>query len=258
MADVVREIPGAVGPLECLIDRPKTAPRAAVVFAHPLPTEGGTMHTKVVYQSAKALAAIGCVVLRFNFRGVGRSAGAWDEGRGEMHDYTQGSLPRAVWLLAIPMVLEMAMESTFALVDVYFVSRLGDAAVAAVGVTESMLTIVYAFGIGLAMATTALVARRIGEKNVAGAVRGAAAAVALGVGLGVVLGAIALLFAPQLLRLMDAPAEVIATGNTPGLGVINVNRDGSGGELVAVLRISNVDATGVERADAHAVRVRTK
>ena len=87
MAEIVREIPGAVGPLECLIDRPKAAPRAVVVFAHPLPIEGGTMHTKVVYQSAKALADVGCVVLRFNFRGVGRSAGAWDEGRGELHDY---------------------------------------------------------------------------------------------------------------------------------------------------------------------------
>jgi len=87
LADLIREIPGAVGPLECLIDRPKTAPRAAVVFAHPLPIEGGTMHTKVVYQSAKALSDIGCVVLRFNFRGVGRSAGAWDEGRGEMDDF---------------------------------------------------------------------------------------------------------------------------------------------------------------------------
>ncbi|HZI79428.1 MAG TPA: alpha/beta fold hydrolase [Vicinamibacterales bacterium] len=87
MADIVREIPGAVGPLECLIERPTGAPRAAVVFAHPLPIEGGTMHTKVVYQSAKALADIGCAVLRFNFRGVGRSAGAWDEGRGEMDDY---------------------------------------------------------------------------------------------------------------------------------------------------------------------------
>jgi len=87
LADLIREIPGAVGPLECLIDRPKTTPRAAVVFAHPLPIEGGTMHTKVVYQSAKALSDIGCVVLRFNFRGVGRSAGAWDEGRGEIADY---------------------------------------------------------------------------------------------------------------------------------------------------------------------------
>jgi hypothetical protein len=70
-----------------LIDKPASAPRAAVVFAHPLPTHGGTMHTKCVYQGAKALARIGCAVLRFNFRGVGQSAGAWDEGRGEMDDY---------------------------------------------------------------------------------------------------------------------------------------------------------------------------
>ncbi|MGE0446087.1 MAG: alpha/beta hydrolase [Vicinamibacterales bacterium] len=87
MADAPREIPGPSGPLEILIDRPSGDPRAVVVFAHPLPTEGGTMHTKVVFQGAKALARIGCVVLRFNFRGVGRSAGAWDKGRGEMDDY---------------------------------------------------------------------------------------------------------------------------------------------------------------------------
>lgn len=87
MANQRREIPGPVGPLEILLDVPDGPPRAAVVFAHPLPTEGGTMHTKVVFQAAKALARIGCVVLRFNFRGVGLSAGAWDEGRGEMDDY---------------------------------------------------------------------------------------------------------------------------------------------------------------------------
>ena len=87
MAEVIREIPGAVGPLEVLIDKPAGDPRAAVVFAHPLPTEGGTMHTKCVFQASKALSRIGCVVLRFNFRGVGRSAGAWDEGRGEMDDF---------------------------------------------------------------------------------------------------------------------------------------------------------------------------
>jgi alpha/beta superfamily hydrolase len=87
LVDTVREIPGAVGPLECLFNRPTGTPRAAVVFAHPLPTEGGTMHTKVVFQSAKALARIGCIVMRFNFRGVGRSAGAWDNGRGELDDY---------------------------------------------------------------------------------------------------------------------------------------------------------------------------
>ena len=97
MAEAVREITGPAGPLEVLIDLPTSAeatadkpagmPRAAVIFAHPLPTEGGTMHTKVVFQGAKALTRIGCAVLRFNFRGVGRSAGAWDEGRGEKDDY---------------------------------------------------------------------------------------------------------------------------------------------------------------------------
>jgi alpha/beta superfamily hydrolase len=87
LAEVTREFAGPSGPLEALIDAPAGVPRAAVVFAHPLPTHGGTMHTKVVFQGAKALARIGCAVLRFNFRGVGRSAGAWDEGRGEKDDF---------------------------------------------------------------------------------------------------------------------------------------------------------------------------
>ena len=87
MSETVREIPGPAGQLEALLDMPAGEPRAAVVFAHPLPIKGGTMHTKVVFQAAKALTRIGCVVLRFNFRGVGRSAGAWDNGRGEMDDF---------------------------------------------------------------------------------------------------------------------------------------------------------------------------
>ena len=87
LSEVVREIPGPVGPLEALLDRPAGDARAVVVFAHPLPIEGGTMHTKVVFQGAKALARTGCAVLRFNFRGVGRSAGSWDEGRGEKDDF---------------------------------------------------------------------------------------------------------------------------------------------------------------------------
>lgn len=87
LAEAVRQFPGPVGLLEALIDLPPGRPRAAVVFAHPLPTHGGTMHTKVVFQSAKALTRIGCAVVRFNFRGVGLSGGAWDEGRGEMDDY---------------------------------------------------------------------------------------------------------------------------------------------------------------------------
>jgi alpha/beta superfamily hydrolase len=87
LSNGIRELPGPVGRLEALLDEPDGAPRAAVVFAHPLPTHGGTMHTKVVFQGAKALARIGCAVLRFNFRGVGRSDGAWDNGRGELDDY---------------------------------------------------------------------------------------------------------------------------------------------------------------------------
>jgi alpha/beta superfamily hydrolase len=90
LSNVVREIPGPSGALEALLEEPKAAPRAAVVFAHPLPTEGGTMHTKMVYQGAKGLVRAGCVVLRFNFRGVGRSPGEFDKGRGEQDDFRAG------------------------------------------------------------------------------------------------------------------------------------------------------------------------
>ena len=88
--EFLREIPGPVGTLEALLDRPTTTARAAAVFGHPHPLYGGTMHTKGVYQAAKALTRIGVVVLRFNFRGVGRSAGRHDDGPGEMQDYRAG------------------------------------------------------------------------------------------------------------------------------------------------------------------------
>jgi uncharacterized protein len=83
----VREIPGAVGLLEAIVDRPSGVPRAVVVVAHPLPTAGGTMHTKMVFQATKGLVRSGCLVLRFNFRGVGLSVGQFDEGRGEQDDF---------------------------------------------------------------------------------------------------------------------------------------------------------------------------
>lgn len=88
----VTDLTGPAGPLEALLDAPErldsaAAPRAAVVFAHPHPQFGGTMHTKVVYQGAKGLARIGCAVVRFNFRGVGRSGGVFDQGEGEKEDF---------------------------------------------------------------------------------------------------------------------------------------------------------------------------
>jgi len=87
----LREIQGPAGRLEVLLEQPAlppgATPRAAVVFAHPHPLHGGTMHTKAVYRATKALGRIGCAVLRFNFRGVGRSEGKWDEGRGERDDF---------------------------------------------------------------------------------------------------------------------------------------------------------------------------
>ena len=89
--DPIREIQGPAGRLEALLEAPVLSlgqpVRAAVVFAHPLPIEGGTMHTKAVYRATKALARIGCAVLRFNFRGVGSSEGTWDEGPGEIADF---------------------------------------------------------------------------------------------------------------------------------------------------------------------------
>lgn len=90
---MLREIPGPAGRLEALLDEPPSAaggPRAAVVFGHPHPQQGGTMHTKVVYQAAKALGRIGCAVLRFNFRGVGTSEGEYSGGPGETGDFRAG------------------------------------------------------------------------------------------------------------------------------------------------------------------------
>jgi alpha/beta superfamily hydrolase len=84
----VHDLTGPAGRLEALLEEPDRPPKAAVVFAHPLPTHGGTMHTKAVYQGSKGLLRAGCAVLRFNFRGVGRSEGTFDDGPGEKGDFT--------------------------------------------------------------------------------------------------------------------------------------------------------------------------
>jgi putative MATE family efflux protein len=132
--------------------------------------------------------------------------------RGTKHDYTQGPIGRAIFLLAVPMVLEMVMESIFAIVDVFWVAKLGAAAVATVALTESMLAIVYTLAFGLAIGTTATVARRVGEKDPDGAARAAVQAIALGLIVSLSLGASGAFLAPDLLRLMGAGPDVLATG----------------------------------------------
>jgi putative MATE family efflux protein len=132
--------------------------------------------------------------------------------RGTRHDYTQGPIGRAIFLLAVPMVLEMVMESIFAIVDVFFVAKLGAAAVATVALTESMMAIVYTLAFGLAIGTTATVARRVGEKDADGASNAAVQAIALGLIVSLSLGALGAVFAPDLLRLMGAGPDVLAIG----------------------------------------------
>ncbi|OYW71832.1 MAG: MATE family efflux transporter [Verrucomicrobia bacterium 12-59-8] len=133
--------------------------------------------------------------------------------RGEEHDYTALPLNRAVILLAVPMVLEMIMESLFAVADVFWVSRLGKEAVAVVGLTESIMTLIYAVAIGISIAATAIVSRRIGEKEPELAAQAAGQIVLLGVlmatGIGIVLG----YFAPDILRLMGAGDDIVTLGS---------------------------------------------
>ncbi len=133
--------------------------------------------------------------------------------RGSEQDFTKAPIGRAVVLLAIPMVLEMAMESVFAVSDVFFVGRLGADAVATVGITESLMTVIYAMAMGLSIGATATVARRIGEKDADGAARAAVQAIALGIIGAVAIGLTAAMFAPELLRLMGASENVVRTGS---------------------------------------------
>src|SRR5271166_1471681 len=133
--------------------------------------------------------------------------------RGSHQDYTTGNLNRAILLLAIPMVLEMVLESLFAVVDVFWVGRLGANAVATVGLTESMLSLVFAVGMGLSLSTTAMVARRIGEKDPEGAADAAVQAILLGLIVSLAIGVPCFLFAPRLLGLMGASPDIISTGS---------------------------------------------
>jgi putative MATE family efflux protein len=137
----------------------------------------------------------------------------WEAIRGSHQDYTTGNLNRAILLLAVPMVLEMVLESLFAVVDVFWVGRLGANAVATVGLTESLLSLVFAVGIGLSLSTTAMVARRIGEKDPEGAAVAGVQAIVLGLATSLAVGIPCFIYAPQLLRLMGASNDIVSMGS---------------------------------------------
>jgi putative MATE family efflux protein len=132
--------------------------------------------------------------------------------RGEEHDYTKGSIRQAIVLLAIPMILELSLESVFAVVDIYFVGRLGSTAMQAVGLTESVITIIYTIGFGLSMGATALVARRIGEKNPDAAAHAGAQAIVIALFVTVVISILGIIYGGHILGLMKAAPEVVSQG----------------------------------------------
>ena len=151
--------------------------------------------------------------------------------RGSHQDFTTGNLNRAILLLAIPMVMEMVLESLFAVVDVFWVGRLGADAVATIGLTESLLSLVFAVGLGLSMSTTAMVARRIGEKDPEGAADAGVQAIAIGLVVSVLIGVPCLIYAPTLLHLMGASPQIVATGG----GYARIALGGSGAIMLLFL-----------------------
>ncbi len=131
---------------------------------------------------------------------------------GKEQQFTSGSIRKAVFMLAIPMILEMMMESIFALVDAYWVSSLGSNAIATVGLTESVITLIYAVAIGLSMGVTAIVARRVGEKDMNGASQAAVQSIFLGISVALIISVIGVLFPKEILGLMGAEPDLIADG----------------------------------------------
>ena len=132
---------------------------------------------------------------------------------GKEEDFTTGSIRKAIFMLSIPMILEMLMESIFALVDILYVSQVSVNAVATIGLTESVITLVYAVAIGLSMAATAIVARRVGEKDLIGASQAAVQVIFLGVLVSVIVSVVGIFYAKEILALMGAEPDLIAEGH---------------------------------------------
>ena len=137
----------------------------------------------------------------------------WIAISGKEQEFTSGSIRKAIFMLSIPMILEMLMESIFALVDIAYVSRVSVNAVATIGLTESVITLVYAIAIGLSMAATAVVARRVGEQDLKGAREAAVQAIFLGVLVALIVGVIGLLYNKEILALMGAEPDLIEEGH---------------------------------------------
>lgn len=133
--------------------------------------------------------------------------------KGEEQSYTSGSIDKAIFMLSIPMILEMSMESLFAVVDAFYVSRLGVDALATVSLTESVLTLVYSLAIGLSMGATAMVARRVGEGDIPAAAKAGVQAIYLAVGISIAISIVGLFFSENILGLMGASESVIASGS---------------------------------------------
>ncbi|PKA83251.1 putative MATE family efflux protein [Ulvibacter sp. MAR_2010_11] len=131
---------------------------------------------------------------------------------GKQQDFTSGSIRKAIFMLSIPMILEMMMESIFFLVDAYFVSSLGPDAIATVGLTESVLTLVYAIAIGLSMGVTAIVARRTGEGNIDAASQATVQSIFLGIAVAAIVGAIGIVYPKEILSLMGGSTELVESG----------------------------------------------
>lgn len=131
---------------------------------------------------------------------------------GKEQEFTSGSIRKAVFLLAIPMILEMLMESIFALVDILYVSKVSVNAVATIGLTESVITLVYALAIGLSMAATAVVARRVGEKDFKGASNAAVQVIFLGIFIAIIISSLGVIYPKEILNLMGAEKSLIAEG----------------------------------------------
>jgi len=143
--------------------------------------------------------------------------------RGDEMDYTTGDINKALILLAIPMILEMVMESLFAIVDVFFVAKISNNAVATIGMTEGVLMLIESVAIGITMAATAMVARRVGERDKKSASRGAVQAILLGLAVSLVAGILAYRYADELMRLMGASEELIAEGITYTRIILSLN-----------------------------------